>query len=161
MARLNSDKPAMDEHLIQLFDCYREALQSEPTIQQLHEIRDQLDSWLLGENLARQLAVINDPDRIARLRDSATRLMRAAEDLSSKRQDSRDFVRTGGLTLGVGMMGGALAGVAALTFPALAILPFAGGVYIAWRAKSQSAKNSGEINLLNQIAGRLAGLLKE
>ena len=151
----------MGDDVIAIFEALVKALQSDPSVKDLREIREQLDSHVLSANIRDALRRLNDQDRIGALRDAATRCRRTAEDLSAKRRDTRDIFRIVAIGGGAGLGAGAIAGAMALAAPAVALIPFIGAGFIVWRGITSSRAFSEEITLLANIADRIHELLAD
>lgn len=151
----------MGDDVIAIFEATVKALQGDPSVKDLREIREQLDSHILWANMKDLLRRLNDQDRIAELRDAAARCRRAAQDLSAKQLDRRDVVRIVAIGGGVALGAGAIAGVMALAAPGVALIPLIGAGFIVWRGITSSRAVSEEITLLDNIADRIQELLAD
>lgn len=149
---------AMTDELPVLFSELRMALESGPTVAQLRDIRQMLDSYVLSESVRRALDRVNDPSSVARVLDEVRHCRRSTEELRSKRQDTRETTRLVGIAGGMGLAAGAVVGALALTMPAVAFIPFLAGAIICTRSMQQASQSSEEITVLDQIAERLREL---
>jgi hypothetical protein len=147
-----TDDSAMSEPLITVLQSVTDVLDNFPNVADLRRLRDQLDSWLLRENIRRSLHGLNSPEQIGDIRDNLRALQRKAEELQSSRENNRENVRLTGLGGGAGLVGGAIIAALSIALPIIAIIPAAGGVYLMRRSKSASGKFTEEIRLLEQIA---------
>lgn len=142
----------MSEPLIKVLHTVVDAIDGSASISNLRKLRDQLDSWLLRDNIRKALHGLNSLERISAIRDCLRAIQRKAEELLSARDNEREIVRLVGLGGGTGLVGGAMVTALTMSFPAIAIIPAAGGVYMMWRARIASRSFTEEMRLLEQIA---------
>ncbi|SFG34774.1 hypothetical protein SAMN05518801_11836 [Novosphingobium sp. CF614] len=148
----------MGDELPKLFLNLGKALESEPTVPQLRDIRQMFDSYVLSESVRRGLDRLNDPLSVAHMLDTIMHCKRTAEELRSRRLNARETTRLVGIAGGIGLAAGAVLAALALTTPAVAFIPFLAGTIICTRSIKQASESSEEITVLDQIIERLGEL---
>lgn len=148
----------MSTDLIALIDSFVEAMSGKAKTAELANIRDKLDSYVLGENIRSQLRRLNNPDEVGKIVDALRRLQRAAEALKYKRVNQRETLRLLGIGGGSGLAVASLIAMFSVATPAGLIIPLVLGGAIAGRSVVFGNESSDEIVLLEGIAERCKAL---
>lgn len=142
----------MPHSIVEIVRALRDALEGEPSIDRLREVRATIDDPAFGREVVEVARMINEPDTGDVLRRSMVDLQRACEEIATRREGDLRRIGLMGIGGGAGLATGGILAAVAIAVPAVALLPFAGGVYMLIRYGLADRQIGEEIGLCRQIA---------